>query len=163
MGTSQPFIMDVQTERAYQKQPHMFAGKARLLSRSSRKGARYVKSAGLGYKIPTKAREGRYIDKKCPFTGQVSIRGKILRGVVHRTFMKNTITVRRDYLHYITKYRRYEKRHMMVSAHCSPAFEGVKPGDEVMIGECRPLSKTVRFNVLEVHSKDSKGKGKTAN
>merc|ERR1712193_426408 len=163
MGTSQPFIMDVQTERAYQKQPHMFAGKARLLSRSSRKGSRYVKSAGLGFKIPQKARDGRYIDKKCPFTGQVSIRGKILRGVVHRTFMKNTITIRRDYLHYITKYRRYEKRHKMVSAHCSPAFEGVKPGDEVMIGERRPLSKTVRFNVLEVHSKDSKGKGKTAN
>merc|ERR1719331_2898341 len=111
--------MDVQTERAYQKQPHMFAGKARSLSRSSRKGARYVKNAGLGYKIPTKAREGRYIDKKCPFTGNVSIRGKILRGVVHRTFMKNTITVRRDYLHYITKYRRYK----MVSAHCSTVLE----------------------------------------
>merc|ERR1712164_183839 len=155
MGTSQPFIMDVQTERAYQKQPHMFAGKARLLSRSSRKGPRYVKSAGLGYKIPQKARDGRYIDKKCPFTGQVSIRGKILRGVVHRTFMKNTITIRRDYLHYIKKYRRYEKRHKMISAHCSPAFE-VMAGDEVIIGECRPLSKTVRFNVLEVHEKVSR-------
>merc|ERR1711868_132489 len=146
------YKMDVQTERAFQKQPHMFAGKARLLSRSSRKGSRYVKSIGLGYKVPTKAREGRYIDKKCPFTGQVSIRGKILRGVVHGTFMKNTITIRRDYLHYITKYRRYEKRHKMVSAHCSPAFD-VRPGDEVMIGECRPLSKTVRFNVLEVREK----------
>merc|ERR1712205_49984 len=155
MGTSQPFIMDVQTERAYQKQPHMFAGKARLLSRSSRKGARYVKSAGLGYKIPTKAREGRYIDKKCPFTGQVSIRGKILRGVVHRTFMKNTITVRRDYLHYITKYRRYEKRHKMISAHCAPCFDA-RPGDEVMIGETRPLTKTVRYNVLEMHEKVSR-------
>merc|ERR1712118_530556 len=155
MGTSQPFIMDVQTERAYQKQPHMFAGKARNLSRSSRKGARYVKSVGLGFKIPTKAREGRYIDKKCPFTGQVSIRGKILRGVVHRTFMKNPITIRRDYLHYITKYRRYEKRHKMISAHCAPCFDA-RPGDEVMIGECRPLTKTVRFNVLEVHEKVSR-------
>merc|ERR1712138_197991 len=147
--------MDVQTERAFQKQPHMFAGKARLLSRSSRKGSRYVKSVGLGFKIPNKAREGRYIDKKCPFTGQVSIRGKILRGVVHRTFMKNTITVRRDYLHYITKYRRYEKRHKMISAHCAPCFDA-RPGDEVMIGEYRPLSKTVRFNVLEVHEKVSR-------
>merc|ERR1719506_278045 len=115
--------MDVQTERAFQKQPHMFAGKARVLSRSSRKGARYVKSIGLGFKIPTKAREGRYIDKKCPFTGNVSIRGKLLRGVVHRTFMKNTITIRRDYLHYIKKYRRYEKRHKMISAH-SPPWRG---------------------------------------
>merc|ERR1712054_544509 len=148
MGTSQPFIMDVQTERAYQKQPHMFAGKARNLSRSSRKGARYVKSVGLGFKIPTKAREGRYIDKKCPFTGQVSIRGKILRGVVHRTFMKNTITI----------YRRYEKRHKMISAHCAPCFDA-RPGDEVMIGECRPLTKTVRFNVLAVHEKVSRNTG----
>merc|ERR1712096_263847 len=155
MGTSQPFIMDVQTERAYQKQPHMFAGKARLLSRSSRKGSRSVHNAGLGYKIPTKAREGRYIDKKCPFTGQVSIRGKLLRGVVARAFMKNTITVRRDYLHYITKYRRYEKRHKMISAHCAPRFAPMA-GDEVMIGECRPLSKTVRFNVLAVHEKVSR-------
>merc|ERR1712080_25542 len=155
MGTFSQYIMDVQTERAYQKQPHMFAGKARLLSRSTRKGSRSVHNAGLGFKIPVKAKEGRYIDKKCPFTGNVSIRGKVLRGVVARTFMKNTITVRRDYLPFITKYRRYEKRHKMISAHCAPCFDA-RPGDEVMIGECRPLSKTVRFNVLEVHEKVSR-------
>merc|ERR1711977_381191 len=153
--------MDVQTERSYQKQPHMFQGKTRLLSRSSRKGARYTKSVGLGFKVPLKAKEGRYIDKKCPFTGQVSIRGKLLRGVVHRCFMKNTITVRRDYLHYITKYRRYEKRHKMISAHCSPAFEPMA-GDEVIIGECRPLSKTVRYNVVEVHEKVTRNQGGAA-
>merc|ERR1712167_297807 len=119
----QPQKMDVQTERSFQKQPHMFQGKTRLLSRSSRKGARYVKSIGLGFKVPAAAKEGRYIDKKCPFAGEVSIRGKILRGVVHRTFMKNTITIRRDYLHFQKKYRRYEKRHKMISAHCSPAFD----------------------------------------
>ena len=84
-----------QTERSYQKQPHIFAGKARLLSRSTRKGPRQVKSVGLGFKVPEKAKSGKYIDKKCPFVGQVSIRGKLLRGVVHRCFMKNTITVRR--------------------------------------------------------------------
>jgi len=54
-----------------------------------------VKSVGLGFKIPAKAKEGRYIDKKCPFVGEVSIRGKLLRGVVSKTFMKNTITIRR--------------------------------------------------------------------
>merc|ERR1711981_180794 len=154
--------MDVQTERSYQKQPHIFAGKARVLSRSTRKGPRQVKSVGLGFKVPAKAKEGRYIDKKCPFVGEVSIRGKLLRGVVHRCFMKNTITIRRDYLHYQKKYRRYEKRHKMISAHCSPAFEA-KSGDEVIIGECRPLSKTVRFNVVEVHEKAARtGGGKAA-
>merc|ERR1711907_680675 len=147
--------LDVQTERSYQKQPHIFAGKARVLSRSTRKGPRQVKSIGLGFKVPLKAKEGRYIDKKCPFVGQVSIRGKLLRGVVHRCFMKNTIPIRRDYLHYQKKYRRYEKRHKMISAHCSPAFDA-KPGDEVVIGETRPIAKTVRFTVLEVHEKVSR-------
>ena len=66
-----------------------------MLSRSTRKGPRQVKSVGLGFKIPAKAKEGRYIDKKCPFVGEVSIRGKLLRGVVSKTFMKNTITIRR--------------------------------------------------------------------
>jgi len=61
--------------------------------------------------------------------------------------MKNTIIVRRDYLHYISKYRRFEKRHKNIAAHCSPAFT-VKEGDVVTIGECRPLSKTVSFNVV---------------
>merc|ERR1712137_1020265 len=158
MGTPSVIAMDVQTERSFQKQPHIFAGKARVLSRSTRKGPRQVKSIGLGFKVPLKAKEGRYIDKKCPFVGQVSIRGKLLRGVVHRTFMKNTITVRRDYLHYQKKYRRYEKRHKMISAHCSPAFDA-RPGDEVIIGETRPLSKTVRFNVVEVHEKVSRNTG----
>ena len=43
----------------------------------------------------------------------------------------------------------YEKRHSNLSAHCSPAFR-VREGDTVVVGQCRPLSKTVRFNVLRV-------------
>ena len=61
--------------------------------------------------------------------------------------MERTIVVRRDYLHYISKYRRYEKRHRNIAVHCSPAFK-VKVGDIVTVGQCRPLSKTVRFNVV---------------
>ena len=50
--------------------------------------------------------------------------------------MKNTIVVRRDYLHYIKKYNRFEKRHKNVPAHVSPCFR-VNEGDSVTIGECR--------------------------
>ncbi|KAI5393354.1 30S ribosomal protein S11 [Lathyrus oleraceus] len=63
--------------------------------------------------------------------------------------MNRTIIVRRNYLHFIKKYQRYEKRHSNIPAHVSPAFR-VKEGDHVIIGQCRPLSKTVRFNVLKV-------------
>ena len=64
--------------------------------------------------------------------------------------MKNTIIVRRDYLHYVKKYQRYQKHHKNIPAHCSPAFKKITEGDIATIGQCRPLSKTVRFNVLHV-------------
>ena len=31
---------------------------------------------------PEEAIKGTYIDKKCPFTGDIAIRGRILKGVV---------------------------------------------------------------------------------
>lgn len=68
------------------------------------------------------ALEGTYIDKKCPFTGNVSIRGRILTGVVQKMKMQRTIVIRRDYLHYIRKYNRFEKRHRNMSVHLSPCF-----------------------------------------
>lgn len=47
----------------------------------------------------------RIADKKCPWTSNVSIRGRILSGKVISTKMTRTIIVRRDYLHYVPKYR----------------------------------------------------------
>ncbi len=81
-------------------------------------------------------------DKKCPFTGLVSIRGRILSGLVVSTKMHRTIVIRREYLHFVPKYARYERRHKNLSAHVSPAFR-VEEGDTVTVGQCRPLSKTV--------------------
>jgi small subunit ribosomal protein S11e len=137
-----------QYEKAYQKQGAIFVARKRAVGGSKAKPMRFVKNVGLGIKTPDAAVEGSYVDKKCPFAGNVSIRGRILKGQVISTKMKRTIIVRRDYLHYIQKYRRYEKRHKNVSAHCSPAFTALKEGDVVTIGQCRPLSKTVRFNVV---------------
>uniref|UniRef100_W5MIR9 Ribosomal protein S11 n=1 Tax=Lepisosteus oculatus TaxID=7918 RepID=W5MIR9_LEPOC len=107
------------------------------------------------YFVCPQAIEGTYIDKKCPFTGNVSIRGRILSGghactprlpvwsspdaprppsplrggaarcaagVVTKMKMQRTIVIRRDYLHYIRKYNRFEKRHKNMSVHLSPAF-----------------------------------------
>jgi len=57
--------------------------------------------------------------------------------------MHRTLVIRREYLHFIPKYSRYEKRHKNLAAHVSPAFR-VEEGDTVTVGQCRPLSKTVR-------------------
>ncbi|KAL0447308.1 UNVERIFIED_CONTAM: Ubiquitin-like domain-containing protein CIP73 [Sesamum latifolium] len=155
--------MAEQTEKAFLKQPKVF-----LCSKKSGKGKapgkggnRYWKSIGLGFKTPREAVEGTYIDKKCPFTGDVSIRGRILAGTCHSAKMVRTIIVRRNYLHWVKKYQRYEKRHSNIPAHISPCFR-VKEGDHVIIGQCRPLSKTVRFNVLKVIPAGSSGRGKKA-
>jgi small subunit ribosomal protein S11e len=61
--------------------------------------------------------------------------------------MHRTLIIRREYLHYVPKYDRYEKRHKNLAAHVSPAFR-VEEGDQVTVGQCRPLSKTVRFPPL---------------
>ncbi|KAF9976148.1 30S ribosomal protein S11, chloroplastic [Actinomortierella ambigua] len=143
-------------EKAFQKQQGIFQN-AKATGKKVAKNQRWYKDVGLGFKTPKEAIEGHYIDKKCPFTGDVSIRGRILTGEVISTKMKRTIIVRREYLHYIPKYHRYEKRHKNLAAHLSPCFIGVQQGDSVTVGQCRPLSKTVRFNVLKVQKKVVKG------
>ncbi|KAG6495377.1 hypothetical protein ZIOFF_043180 [Zingiber officinale] len=148
------------TEKAFLKQPKVFLSskKSGKGKKPGKGGNRFWKNIGLGFKTPREAIEGTYIDKKCPFTGTVSIRGRILAGTCHSAKMNRTIIVRRNYLHYVKKYQRYEKRHSNIPAHISPCFR-VKEGDHVIIGQCRPLSKTVRFNVLKVIPAGSTGGG----
>ncbi|XP_042400687.1 40S ribosomal protein S11 [Zingiber officinale] len=155
--------MAEQTEKAFLKQPKVFLSskKSGKGKKPGKGGNRFWKNIGLGFKTPREAIEGTYIDKKCPFTGTVSIRGRILAGTCHSAKMNRTIIVRRNYLHYVKKYQRYEKRHSNIPAHISPCFR-VKEGDHVIIGQCRPLSKTVRFNVLKVIPAGSTSGGKKA-
>merc|ERR1711900_9809 len=104
-----PGLMNAeQNERAFQKQPTIFLHKHRRVLVKKQKGSlRYYKDVGLGFKTPKEAIEASYVDKKCPFTGNVSIRGRILRGILKSKKMTRTVVVRRDYLHWVTKYQRY--------------------------------------------------------
>jgi small subunit ribosomal protein S17 len=88
-------------------------------------------------------------DRNCPFHGTLSIRGRVLDGVVISTKMDKTAVVRRDYLHYVPKLKRYERRRSNIPAHDPPCIN-VKEGDLVKVAECRPISKTVSFVVVEV-------------
>ena len=87
-------------------------------------------------------------DVQCPFHGTLPIRGQVLVGTVMSTKMKDSITVKREYMHYLQKYERFEKRSSQYSAHCPPCIK-VKIGDKVKIAECRPLSKTISFVTVE--------------
>lgn len=98
----------------------------------------------LSFKKPKKTCN----DRNCPFHGTLSIRGHTLEGVVISDKMDKTVVVRRDYLKYVPKFKRYERRHSHISAHNPPCINA-KEGDRVKVAECRPLSKTVSSVVIE--------------
>ena len=87
-------------------------------------------------------------DKNCPFHGRLSVRGQIITGVVSSDKMNHAIIVKREYMHYVKKYERYEKRTSFYPAHCSPCMD-IMVGDNVRIAECRPISKTISFVAIE--------------
>lgn len=100
--------------------------------------------ATLALKKPKKTCE----DKSCPFHGNIRIRGRVLDGVVISAKMDKTVVVRRDYQFYVPKFKRYERRHSHINAHNPPCLDA-QEGDRVRIAECRPVSKTVSFVVVE--------------
>jgi small subunit ribosomal protein S11e len=150
-------MTDIQTEKAFQKQIGVHLNSKRILSKKQTNIPRYHRAIGLGFKTPQAAIEGQYVDHKCPFTSKVTIRGRFFKGVVLSNKMTRTIILRRDYLHFIKKYNRFEKRHHNLPAHLSPAFPRVKIGDVVTVGQCRPISKTVRFNTVRIEKKKIEG------
>ncbi|MFX1562012.1 MAG: 30S ribosomal protein S17 [Promethearchaeota archaeon] len=99
----------------------------------------------IGVKVDPPGEECK--DPLCPFHGSLPVRGRTMDGVVASTKMKETIVVRRDYLRFIKKYRRYARCHSMTPARLPPCIQ-VEVGDTVRIVECRPLSKTVSFVVV---------------
>jgi small subunit ribosomal protein S17 len=104
-----------------------------------------AKNIGINVKIPEKECD----DVNCPFHGTLPVRGQVITGKIVSDRMQGTCVVARDYLHYVKKYKRYEKRSSKLHAH-NPDCVGAKVGDSVKIAECRPISKTKKFVVVEV-------------
>lgn len=101
-------------------------------------------AAGLEVTAPKKKCE----DDRCPFHGHVRVRGRLLSGKAVSAQAKGFSVVEMEYLHMIPKFNRGERRRSRVNAHVPPCIE-VQEGDSVTIGECRPLSKTISFVVVE--------------
>ena len=87
-------------------------------------------------------------DDECPWHGTLPVRGTQLSGTVVSAKMQGTVVIEKEYVKYVPKYERYEKRTSRYLAHAPPCMQA-KVGDEVGIMECRPLSKRVAFVVVE--------------
>ena len=103
-----------------------------------------MKDIGIEVRMPDTDCE----DINCPFHGRLPVRGQIIEGVVVSDKAPKMVVVLRSYLKKIRKYERYEKRRSKIHAHNPPCI-AAKVGDVVKIAECRPLSKTKSFVVVE--------------
>ena len=89
-------------------------------------------------------------DSFCPFHGTTRIRGKITQGVVVSKKSRNTVIIRRDYVQFVKKYQRYERRNSRLSCHLPECLRSeIEIGDLVRVGESRKISKTKAFIVLD--------------
>ncbi len=98
---------------------------------------------GIGVPLPTR----ECADPRCPFHGTLPVRGAVLEGTVASDKMAGTVVIQREYLRFISKFERYERRRTRMAAHNPPCI-GARAGDRVVVAECRPLSKTTKFVVV---------------
>jgi len=88
-------------------------------------------------------------EKNNPFNGSLSIRGKIFEGIVINAKAKGTVVIERESLIDFTKFKRFGRSKNKIHAHV-PSNLDIQEGDYVMAAECRPISKSVSFVVVEV-------------
>jgi small subunit ribosomal protein S17 len=103
-----------------------------------------VRDIGLQVTPPAKTCD----DPNCPFHGSISLRGKLIHGTTVSVRAKKMATIEREYLRYVPKYLRYEKRRSKVHAHVPGCIE-LTVGEKVTAAECRRLTKTISFVVVE--------------
>jgi len=93
---------------------------------------------------------GECTDKKCPFHGTLSVRGRTFEGEVKK-IVQNKAVIEWGRIMYHPKYERYSKRKSRIHARIPQCMlQKVKVGSVVKAGECRPLSKMIHSVVLEV-------------
>ena len=104
--------------------------------------------------IPSENNEECY-DKRCPFHGSLSIRGRIFQGKIVKLKEKN-LKIELERVAYVSKYERYLKKKTSLHAHIPQCLrKDMHVGDIIEIEECRPLSKTIHHVVIKIIKKIS--------
>lgn len=80
---------------------------------------------------------------------ELKTRGRTFTGKVVSVKAQKTATIQWNRRVYVQKYERFQNKRSKVKAH-TPEELNVKEGDMVVIKECRPISKTKKFVIVEV-------------
>ena len=103
-----------------------------------------ARNIGVEAKAPSKECN----DALCPWHGTLPVRGRFIEGKITSNKMKRAVVVRRDFLYLVKKYKRYERRHGVITARLPDCID-VEIGDTVKVMECRHLARNVSFTVIE--------------
>lgn len=90
-------------------------------------------------------------DHYCPFHGNLPVRGKLFEGTVVSAKARKMVVVQRETPKYIDKFKRYARSKSTIHAF-APSCLTIEEGAKVVAAECRPLSKSISFVVVEVKS-----------
>lgn len=104
-----------------------------------------VRNIGISVSPPRRSCE----DLNCPFHGKLPVRGRVFTGTLVSAKARKMVVVEHQYSRPVMKYKRYERSKSKMHAY-APDCMDVLEGRLVRIAECRPLSKTVAFVVIEV-------------
>ena len=106
-----------------------------------------TRNIGLPVKEPKKKLVEN--EKNNPFNGSLSIRGKLFEGTVINAKAKGTAVIQKESPIYFKKFKRYGRSKNKIHAHV-PSNIIVQEGDHVIAAECRPISNSVSFVIVEV-------------
>lgn len=88
-------------------------------------------------------------DVRCPFHGNLKVRGKIFEGRVTKKF-PTRVVIEFERMVYSRKYERYFKANTKIHAKLPDCIaDEIDLGDLIKVQECRPLSKIVHFVVIK--------------
>lgn len=107
------------------------------------------RNIGIEVKLP----QSKVEDINCPFYGNIRLRGRVTTATVIASKVPRTATVKIYRRHYLPKYQRFENRIGKLRVH-NPGSINAKEGDVVKIAECRPISKTKRFVIIDIIGKE---------
>ncbi|XP_041505161.1 40S ribosomal protein S11-like [Microtus oregoni] len=136
-------MMTVQTLRASQKQPTIFQIKKWiLLGETNKETLPWYKNISPGFKKFKEAIKGTYVDKKRPFTDNISTGGLTLSGVATKMKMQRPLSSSGTISIYTRKSSRFENHHENMSVHLSspphPCFRDVQTNDIVTMERAGP-------------------------
>ena len=104
----------------------------------------------IGISVKKSTRSPTNDEKNNPFNGSLSIRGKLFEGIVVNAKAKHTVTIEKKSFINFSKFRRYGRSKNRIHAHV-PSNLDIEEGERVIAAECRPISKSVSFVIIEVN------------